>query len=405
MMGATPRPEAMHARTLLLYGATAALLTVAACGRKEEPAPAGSAPPAPPADADAGAVIIGHVGPLSGPQAHYGKDNENGVRMAIEELNAQGVRLGNRPVRLELASEDDGGDPRHGAAAAQRLCDLRVAGVVGHLNSGTTLPAAKVYSDCGIPHITPSASNPELTKPGYRTSFRLIANDNDLGTALAHYAADKAHLKTVAIVDDRTAYGQGVAGVFKATALAKGLQVVSEQFTHDKATDFTAILIAIKAANPQAIFYGGLDPQAGPMLRQMEQLGLTGIAFLGGDGICTSEIARLAGNARTLENVVCATGGAALDRMPGGAAWKAKYDRKHPGEFQVYSPYAYDATFVLVDAMKRANSSDPRVYLPLLATTDHQGVTARIAFRSNGELKTPATTLYRYRGGVKEAID
>lgn len=325
--------------------------------------------------------------------------------MAIDELNAQNVQISGKPARFELVAEDDAGDPRQGTAAAQKLCDQKVAGVVGHLNSGTTIPASRIYHDCRIPHITPSASNPDLTKPGYNTTFRLIANDNDLGAAVATYAADVLKLKTVAVVDDRTAYGQGVAGVFKKTAQGKGMQVVDEQFTNDKATDFSAILTAIKAKNPDAIFYGGLDPQAGPMLRQMEQLGMINVKFLGGDGICTTEIAKLSGGAKTLENVVCATGGASLDRMPGGKAWKQRYDQKFPEQFQVYSPYAYDATFVLVDAIKRASSTDPKVYLPMLASTDFQGVTARIQFQPNGELKNAATTLFAFRNGTKTPIE
>jgi len=350
-------------------------------------------------------VKIGHVAPLSGPQAHYGKDNENGVRMAIEDLNAQGVTIGGRKVRFELAAEDDAADPKQGTAAAQKLCDAKVAGVVGHLNSGTTIPASKVYNDCGIPHITGAATNPNLTRPGYKTTYRIIANDNALGAGLAFYAADALKLKRVAVIDDRTAYGQGVAEVFKRTAQQKGMQIVDEQFTTDKATDFMAILTAIKGKNPDAIFYGGMDPQAGPMLRQMEQLGLGNVKFFGGDGICTSEIIKLAAGAKTLNNVVCAEGGASLDKMPGGKAWKAKYDGKYPNQFQVYSPYTYDATFVLVDAMKRANSVDPKVYTPELIKTNFRGVTSTIAFEPNGELKNPAITLYVYKDGKKVPLN
>src|SRR6187401_1824822 len=215
-------------------------------------------------------VKIGHVAPMSGAQAHYGKDNENGVRMAIEDLNAAGVTIGGKKVKLEIQAEDDAADPKQGTAAAQKLCDAKVAGVVGHLNSGTTNPASKVYNDCGIPHITGAATNPNLTKPGYKTTYRIIANDNALGAGLALYAADTLKLKKVAVIDDRTAYGQGVAEVFKKTAQAKGMTVVHEQLTNDKATDFMSILTAIKSKNPDAVFYGGMDPQAGPMLRQME---------------------------------------------------------------------------------------------------------------------------------------
>ena len=354
---------------------------------------------------DVQVVKIGHVAPISGAQAHYGKDNENGVRMAIEDLNAQNITIGGKRIRFEIQAEDDAADPKQGTAAAQKLCDAKVAGVVGHLNSGTTIPASKVYNDCGIPHITGAATNPNLTRPGYKTTYRIIANDNALGAGLAFYAADALKLKRVAIVDDRTAYGQGVAEVFKRTAQSKGIQVVSEQFTTDKATDFMAILTAIKAKNPDGIFYGGMDPQAGPMLRQMEQLGMSNVKFFGGDGICTSEIAKLAGGAKTLTNVVCAEGGASLAKMPGGEAWKKRYDAKYPNQFQVYSPYTYDATFVLVDAMKRANSVDPKVYTPKLLETNFRGVTASIAFEPNGELKNPAMTLYVYRDGKKTPLN
>lgn len=354
---------------------------------------------------DVQVVKIGHVAPISGAQAHYGKDNENGVRMAIEELNAQNITIGGKRIRFEIQAEDDAADPKQGTAAAQKLCDAKVAGVVGHLNSGTTIPASKVYNDCGIPHVTGAATNPNLTKPGYKTTFRIIANDNSLGAGLAFYAADALKLKRVAIIDDRTAYGQGVAEVFKRTAQAKGMQVVDEQFTTDKATDFMAILTAIKAKNPDAIFFGGMDPQAGPMLRQMEQLGLSNVKYFGGDGICTSEIAKLSAGAKTLGNVVCAEGGSSLAKMPGGTAWKAKYDAKYPGQFQVYSPYTYDATFLLVDAMKRANSVDPKVYTPKLAESNFKGVTSTIQFESNGELKNPAITLYVYKDGKKVPLN
>jgi len=350
-------------------------------------------------------VKIGSVAPMSGPQAHYGKDNDNGVRMAVEDLNAQNIKIGGKPVRFEVQTEDDAADPKQGTAVAQKLCDLKVAGVVGHLNSGTTIPASRVYNDCGIPHITGSATNPELTKPGYNTTYRIIANDNALAAALALYAVDDLKLKNIAVVDDRTAYGQGVADIFTKTAQSKGAKILDRQYTNDKAIDFMAILTAIRAKNPDAIFYGGMDAQGGPMLRQMEQLGLTKVKFFGGDGICTTEISKLSGGAKTLNNVTCAEGGASIAKMPGGTAWKQRYDQKFPGQYQIYSPFTYDATFVLVDAMKRANSTDPKVYTPKLAQTDFTGVTGRIQFEKNGELKNPAVTLYTYRDGKKTALE
>ena len=350
-------------------------------------------------------VKIGHVAPMSGGQAHYGKDNENGARMAVEDLNAKGVVVGGKKVQLELVAEDDAADPKQGTAVATKLCDAKVQGVVGHLNSGTTIPASKVYNDCGLPMITGAATNPKLTQQGFKNVYRIIANDNALGAGLALHAANNLKVKTVAIVDDRTAYGQGVAEVFKKTAMAKGIQVVDEQYTNDKATDFTAILTAIKSKKPDAIFYGGMDTQGGPLLRQMEQLGLTDVKVFGGDGICTAELAKNSGGAKTLGNVVCAEGGASLEKMPSGKTWKARYDAKYPGQFQVYSPYTYDAVGVLVDAMQRAGSTDPKVYGPLLFQSDYQGVTSKIAFESDGELKNPAMTLYVYKDGKKNPLN
>jgi len=350
-------------------------------------------------------VRIGHAGPVSGGIAHIGKDTENGVRMAVDELNTQNLVIGGKKIKFELAAEDDAGDPRQATAVAQKLCDFKVAGVVGHLQSGTAIPASTIYDKCDLPHITASATNPDLTKPGYKTTFRLIANDNALGAALAIYAADHLKLKTVAIIDDRTAYGQGVASVFKATAIQKGLTVVGEEFTNDKATDFMAILTSLKNKKPDGIFYGGLDAQAGPMLRQMEQLGLGQVKYFGGDALCTEKLPELASKVGALKNVTCATGGASVTKMQGGAEWKKRYDAKFPGQFQIYSPYAYDAAMVLVDAMKRADSVDPRKYTPFISKTQYKGVTANVAFTAKGELTTPAVTLYHYPSNARVALN
>ncbi len=355
--------------------------------------------------ADEMVVTIGHVAPMSGSQAHYGKDNENGVRMAIDDLNAEKVMIGGKLAKFQIEAEDDAADPKQGTAVAQKLCDAKVAGVVGHLNSGTTIPASKIYHECGIPMITGAATNPDLTKPGYKNVFRIIANDNALGAGLAFYAADALKLKKIAVVDDRTAYGQGVAEVFEKTAKEKGMDVVDHQYTTDKATDFMAILTAIKSKKPDGIFYGGMDAQAGAMLRQMDQLGMSNVKFFGGDGICTNEIIKIASGAKSLDGVVCAEGGSSIAKMPGGKEWKARYDAKYPGQFQIYSPYTYDATFVLVDAMKRAKSADPKVYTSFIPATDFKGVTAEIKFEPTGELKNPTMTLSTYKDGKKVALN
>jgi len=372
----------MQVKLSLIVGAIATMFSVAASAQET-------------------VVKIGHVAPMSGPQAHYGKDNENGARMAVEDLNAKGVVIGGKKVKLELMAEDDAADPKQGAAVATKLCDAKVNGVVGHLNSGTTIPASKIYNECNVPMVTGAATNPKLQQQGFKYIYRIIANDNALGAGLALHAANNLKLKKVAIIDDRTAYGQGVAEVFKKTAQARGMEVVAEEYTNDKATDFMAILTSIKAKNPDAIFYGGMDTQGGPMLRQMEQLGMNNVKFFGGDGICTTKLVETSGGAKTLANVVCAEGGSSIEKMPGGKAWKARYDAKYPGQFQVYSPYTYDAVGLLIDAMQKAGSTDPKVYNAFLAKEDYKGVTSTIQFEPDGELKNPSMTLYMYKDGKK----
>lgn len=348
-------------------------------------------------------VKIGHVAPLSGGQAHYGKDNERGAMMAIEDLNAKNIVIGGKKVKWRLISEDDAADPKQGAQAAQKLVDAKVNGVVGHLNSGTTIPASKIYFDAGIPQITPSSTNPKYTQQGFKTAFRLLANDNALGAATANYATKTLKAKKVAVIDDRTAYGQGLADIFEKVAKQNGAEVVSRQFTSDKATDFNAILTAIKDKKPEVIFYGGMDSQAGPMLRQMKQLGISA-KFMGGDGICTVEIAKLAGDGIG-DFVYCAEGGASLDKMPKGKEFRQRFEAKYHEPIQVYAPYVYDAVMTLAAAMQKANSVEPAKYLPVLAKIEYDGVTTKVKFDATGELVNAATTLYNYPGGKKTPVN
>lgn len=347
-------------------------------------------------------VKIGHVAPISGAIAHLGKDNENGARLAIEELNAKGVSIGGKKVKFELLAEDDAADPKQGAAAAQKLADQKVSGVVGHLNSGTSIPASKIYSDAGIPQISPSATNPKYTRQGFKTTFRVVADDVHLGGTLGRYAVQKLNAKTIAVVDDRTAYGQGVADEFEKAAKAAGATIVGREFTTDKATDFTAILTTIKGKKPDVIFFGGMDAVAGPMIKQMKALGLNA-KFMGGDGICTGELFKLSGDTIADNQVYCAeAGGVEGPQEKVLADFKAKFKKRFNADVQIYAPYVYDAVNVMVAAMVKANSSDPAKYLPVLAkTSDYKGVTGNIGFDEKGDVKNGALTLHSYKGGSK----
>jgi branched-chain amino acid transport system substrate-binding protein len=344
-------------------------------------------------------VRIGHVGPTSGSIAHLGKDNENGARMAIDQLNAKGVMIGGKKAKFELLVEDDAADPKQGTAAAQKLVDSKVNGVIGHLNSGTTIPASKLYADAGIPQISPSATNPKYTRNGYKTAFRMVADDTQLGGTLGRYAVEKLGAKRVAVIDDRTAYGQGVAEEFEKGAKSKGAETVSRQFTHDKATDFTAILTAIKASRPDVVFFGGMDAVAGPMLRQMKQLGINA-KFMGGDGICSPKLPELAAGTMGDGQVICAeAGGVEGEEKAGMDKFRADFKAKFGADVQIYAPYVYDAVMVMADAMVKAGSADPKAYLPVLAqTSGYKGVTGTISFDEKGDIKNGALTLYTYKG-------
>ncbi|MBM3387400.1 MAG: branched-chain amino acid ABC transporter substrate-binding protein [Betaproteobacteria bacterium] len=350
-------------------------------------------------------VKIGHVGPVSGAIAHLGKDNENGARLAIEELNAKGVKIGGQAVKFELLAEDDAADPKQGTAAAQKLVDSKVNGVIGHLNSGTTIPASKIYSDAGIAQISPSATNPKYTRNGFKTAFRVVADDVHLGGTLGRYAVNTVKAKSIAVIDDRTAYGQGVADEFKKAVTAAKGNVVGHEYTTDKASDFMAILTKIKAKNPDVVFFGGMDAVAGPMLRQMKSLGINA-KFIGGDGICSAELAKLAGDAMADGQVICAeAGGVEGQQKKGMEDFNARYKKRFKMDVQVYAPYVYDAVNVMVDAMVRAGSADPAKYLSALAkTSGYNGVTGTIAFDEKGDIKNGALTLFTYKGGKRDQI-
>lgn len=349
-------------------------------------------------------VRIGHVGPISGAIAHLGKDNENGARMAIDDLNAKGISIGGKKVKFELLSEDDAADPKQATAVAQKLVDAKVSGVIGHLNSGTSIPASKIYFDAGIPQISPATTSPKYTQQGFNTTFRVVANDSQLGSALGRYAVTQLHAKNIAIIDDRTAYGQGVADEFAKSVKKAGVKIVSQQYTNDKATDFNAILTSIKGKNPDVIFFGGMDAVGGPMLRQMKQLGITA-KFMGGDGICTAQLGPLAGSSMTDGQVICAEAGGVDEKHKKAMDdFKAAYKKKFNTGVKLYAPYVYDAVMTMVQAMQNAKSSDPAKYLPELAKIKYQGITGPIAFDAKGDIKNGFLTLYTFKNGKRELL-
>ena len=350
-------------------------------------------------------VKIGHVAPISGPSAHLGKDNENAARMAIDELNAKGFTLNGQKATLQLISEDDGADPKQGTAVAQKLVDAKVNGVIGHLNSGTTVPASKIYNDAGIVQISPATTAPVYTRQHFPGAFRVVASDAKLGSTLSKYAIDTLHAKNIAIIDDRTTYGQGVADEFAKGLKKPGIKVVGREFTSATATDYTAILTSIKAKKPDLIFFGGMDSVAGPMLKQIKALGIQAV-FMGGDGMCTDALGRLAGDGLGEGKVYCAeAGGVKGPQEKVMEDFRARYKKKFNMDVQLYAPYVYDSVMVMATAMQNAKSADPAKYLPVLKNIKYEGVTGTIQFDANGDIKDGALTLFTYKGGKRTKLD
>ncbi|MGV3627509.1 MAG: branched-chain amino acid ABC transporter substrate-binding protein [Betaproteobacteria bacterium] len=390
----------MHMHTLRhITAALIAATLITACGKETPPpAPKAEAPKAP----EVLTVKIGSASPLTGPQAHIGIDIRNGVQLAVEDLNAKGVEIGGKKVKLELVSEDDEANPTKATTVAQKLVDAKVAAVVGHFNSGASIPASKVYADGGVPQISPSSTNPDYTLKGFKTTFRVVAHDGQQGPTLARFAVNTLKAKNIAIVDDSTAYGQGLADNFEATVKTLGAKIIAREHTTDKDTDFKAILTRIKGKKPDLIMFGGIDPQAGPMVKQMKELGIKA-RFIGGDGMQTPNFIKLAGDAS--DGAMASIPGLPKDQMPGGKAFLEKYKAKFNQEVELFAPMGYDAVFVFVEAMKRAGSADPAKFLAEIGKTDYQGVIGPIAFDDKGDLKNGPITIYVVKGGKWEPLE
>ena len=373
--------------------ATSALL-LTACGKGGDKSAT--------AAADGVEVKIGHVAPLTGPIAHLGKDNENGARLALEEINKAGLTIDGKKVVLTLVPEDDAEDPKTATQVAQKLVDAKVVGVVGHLNSGTSIPASRIYSDAGITQVSPSATNPDYTKQGFKTTYRLVATDAQQGPALANYVANNLKAKTVAIIDDSTQYGKGLADEFEKTVKAAGVKVVTREASNNKATDFKAILTKIKGSKPDVIMYGGMDATGGPLTKQAAELGIKA-KVVGGDGMCTEKLAELAGEA--VVNVTCSEAGMALSKMAQGADFQKRYKERFNSDVQIYAPFTYDAVYVLVDSMKRSNSTDPAKILAAMPDTKMQGLIGNIAFDNKGDMKEGVITLYDFKDKKKTVLE
>ena len=386
-------------KTRLAVSLLAAALAMAGCSKEAPKTEAKKADAGKAASALAAEVKIGHVGPLTGGIAHLGKDNENGARLAVEEANAAGIKIDGKDVKFTFVAEDDQADPKVGTTVAQKLVDAKVAGVVGHLNSGTSIPASPIYNQAGIPVISGSATNPKLTEQGFKNQFRVVGRDDQQGPAIASYLAAAKKPKLVAVIDDATAYGEGIANEVEKTLKAANIKVLPREKGTDKTTDWKAVLTKLRGRNPDAVFYGGMDATGGPLMKQGRELGMKAV-FSFGDGACTDKMKELAGDAA--EGLLCSQAG-----IPPQAASKKfldAYKKKFNSDPILYAPFTYDAVFLLIEAMKKANSADPKKYLPELQKISYTGATGQIAFDEKGDRKDAEMTIFTMKGGKIEPI-
>lgn len=371
----------------------AALIAIGlvACG-KEEAKPAVDPKKQAPAEPSI-TVKIAHAGPLTGSISHLGKDDENGVALAITRANAQKIKIDGKLVNFVMQSEDDQADPKVGTTVAQKLVDAKVVAVIGHLNSGVSIPASEIYDKAGIPMISGSATNPTLTERGLKTVFRTVGRDDQQGPALAAYIAHELKGKKVALIDDKTSYGEGLANEVEKTLKAAKVGIVARERTTDKETDFKAILTKIKAKNPDVIFHGGMDATGGPLLKQARELGIKAVLAFG-DGACTNEMSKLAGDASN--GLVCSQAGLPTEAASKEflSAFNAKY-----GDVKQYAPYFYDGTLAVIEAMKKANSVDPAKFTPELFNVSFTGATGKVEFDAKGDRKDAEITIFKMADG------
>lgn len=346
--------------------------------------------------ADGDTVAIGFAAPLTGTSAGYGKDLENGVRLAIEDANAKDIQLGGRRVRFELVSQDDQADPRIGVQAAQALVDRKVAAVVGHFNSGTTIPASLIYDKAGIPMVDPAATNPTITGRGLENVFMTISNDAQNAGNAGTYAVQVTKAKRIAILDDRTAFGQGEADEFERAVKAHGGTIVAREYTNNQTSDFGSVLTNIKSQNADLLFFGGLDRQAAQVVKKMKQLGMS-TQFLGGGAVADGEFLKLAGGAG--EGAMAWEYGLPAAKMPGGEQFAKRYRTRFGTDVLSYAPFGYDAASTVIAAIQKAGSSQPKDFRPVLKAIKVSGVTGDISFDAHGALNGASSTLYQVRQG------
>ncbi|NTU71518.1 MAG: branched-chain amino acid ABC transporter substrate-binding protein [Coriobacteriia bacterium] len=349
----------------------------------------------PGAPAEAKAVKVGFAAPLTGDNAIYGQGMKRAVELAIEEVNASEAAK-TAGMTFELRAEDDMGDPKQAVNVANLLVsDTSVVGIVGHFNSGCSIPASPVYNRAKLAMVTVS-SNPALTAAGLPNVNRVVAKDDAQGAAAGELVATKLGLKNVAVIDDSTPYGQGLAEQFVKAFTAAGGTVVMEEHVQANDVDFGAIVTRMKGKKPEAIYYAGGLNQGALLSKQSKEAGLK-VPLIGGDMIYAADFVKIAGKANAEGDIATALG-LPLDQQPKGAEFTEKYTAKFGEEPQAYDSYAYDAAWLVMNAAMDAGA-DRAAVVAAVRGSMLDGVTGQIAFDANGDNKQQIISQYQVTDG------
>ncbi len=353
-------------------------------------------------------VKIGVSAPFTGDIAALGLGIKNGATLAIEAANAdpEAEELG---IEFEGLFVDDAGDPKTGVnAAAQMISDAKIIGIVGHLNSGISIPTSEKYREAGLVMISPASTNPKLTQQGFENVFRVCATDDLQGSFAADFAVDKLGAKSVAIVSDSTPYGDGLAAEFIKQFEARGGKVLSNDKIQVKDQDFKALTTKIKGLKADMIYMGGMYTEAALIAKQAKESGMK-TPLMGGDGLYTQQYVDIAGAANA-EGDLATSIGLPLDLQPKGQDFKAAFDAKFRGQaIEAYDTYAYDAAMAVINAAMKvarelgadqlATPAGKAAIIAAVAATDFEGVTGKVSFDDKGDTTNKALTAYVVEGG------
>lgn len=346
-------------------------------------------------------VKIGVAQPMSGPLAALGQDMKNGVQLAVDELNTEGYKIDGKPVKLEVVALDDKASADEGRKVAQTLVDAGVVAVVGHLNSGVSIAAAPVYAEHGVAQLAIS-TKPEYTELDLPTTLRLVANDALQSKALGSFAADLPGARSFAVVDDNTPYGKGLADLAAAQIAKAGRSVTLRRSMDDKTTNFATLVPALKEANVDVFVTTLADFQVGALVEQLSQAGMGQIQIVGGDTIKTNKMPTLTSGVRA---VYATSPIVEANEFNAGPQFLAKFQAAFKSEPVYGAHYAYDATYVLAAAMRRAQSADRKTVAAQLKVIDALApVTNNMRFRSDGEQKYGVVSVYKAVGGRWQAV-